>query len=83
MAFLGLAIGGMSISVEVLAADGLVGLVGAVVTVRWPVPGGIVMAIAGLVAVVALFSTTLLEIGVAVLLLGAAAATMYPRLVRG
>ncbi|HKW73262.1 MAG TPA: hypothetical protein VJQ08_10590 [Candidatus Dormibacteraeota bacterium] len=70
-------------SVEVLAVDGLVGVAGAVLAVRWPLPGGMVLAIAGLVAVVALFSTTLLEIGVAVLLLGAAAATLYLRLVRG
>lgn len=74
VAFLGLAIGGPSAIVVVLAFDALVVLVGVVLLAKWTWPGVTLMAVAGLGAIVALFSSTLLEIPVAALLLLAAVA---------
>jgi hypothetical protein len=76
VAFMGDAIGGMSTVIVLLAIDGAVAILGALLVWRWPITGAVVMALAGLGAVIALFSTTLLEIGVAALLLGAVAAAL-------
>ena len=65
-----------------LVIDAIVAIVGAAVVFRWSAPGVALLGAAGLGAVVAQFSTTLLEIGVAALLLRAAAATLTPKLVR-
>jgi hypothetical protein len=83
VAFMGDAIGGMSVTVALLVLDSVLALVGTIVLLKWPVAGAIVIGAAGIGAVVALFSTTLFEIGVAALLLGgAAAATRGTRLLR-
>lgn len=82
VAFMGDAIGGMSTAVVLLAFDALIAIAGAVLVVRWRMLGAGLMFVAGLGAVVALFWTTLLEIGVAALLLLAVAATLSPYLVR-
>lgn len=76
VALLGDAIGGMSVAVVVLAVDAVVAAVGAILIPIRPTVGAAVLGAAGIGAIVALFSTTLLEIGVAVLLLGAAAAVL-------
>ena len=83
VAFMGDAIGGLSAIVVVLALDAMVALAGAVVAFRWTLPGAALMAVAGVGAVVALFWSTWLEVGVAALLLGAGAATLRGRLLRG
>lgn len=69
VAFMGDAIGGPSLTVLVLVFDAVVASIGAVLVFRWLVPGLTLMAVAGLGASVALFFTTLLEIGVAFFLL--------------
>jgi hypothetical protein len=73
VAFMGFAIGGPSAVVVLLAVDGLIAVAGAVVVSKVPMLGLILLLVAGAGAVVALFSTTLLEIGVIVLLVGSAA----------
>ena len=83
VAFMGEAIGGVSTIVVVLTLDAIAALAGAVVAFRWTVPGAVLMAVAGVGAVVALFWSTWLEVGVAALLLGAGAATLRGRLLRG
>jgi uncharacterized ferredoxin-like protein len=80
VAFMGDAIGGMSTVVVLLAVDAVAAVVGALLILRWTIPGVVVMAIAGVGAVVALFSTILFEIGVAALLFGAVAAALVGKL---
>ena len=80
VAFMGDAIGGFSAIVVVFAIDAIVAAAGVVLVWRWTIPGLLLMAVAGLGAVVALFWSTLLEIGVAAFLLGAViAAFLYVR----
>lgn len=74
VAFMGDTIGGMSVTVALLVLDAVLAFVGTVVLLKWRTSGAIVIGAAGIGAVVALFSTTLLEIAVALFLLGAAAA---------
>ena len=71
IAFMGDAIGGFTAIVVVLAIDAIVAASGVVLVWRWTIPGLLLIALAGLGAVVALFWSTLLEIGVAAFLLGA------------
>ena len=82
VAFMGNAIGGMSIVVILLTLDGLVAIAGAVVAARWRMPGSVLMLIGGVGAVVTLFGATLLEIWVAAFLLLAVAATVAPNSIR-
>jgi len=82
VAFMGDAIGGMSLVIALLGLDALVAIAGAGLAVRWARPGAGLMLAAGLGAVVALFGTTLLEIGVAAFLLLAVAATVRGEAVR-
>jgi len=80
---MGDAIGGMSLTVVLLVLDAVGALAGTILLLRWPTSGAILIGAAGIGAVVALFSTTLLEIGVAVLLLFAAALPLIGKFVRG
>ena len=75
---MGYAIGGTSQAglLLVLTLDAVVALAGVGLSIRWRMLGAGLMLLAGLGAVVALFSSTLLEIGVAALLLLAVAATL-------
>jgi hypothetical protein len=68
-------LGGLAQLGVAFMGDAIVGLVGAAVVFRWTVLGAVLMAIAGLGAVIALSFSTLIEIPVAALLLGAVAAT--------
>lgn len=77
VSLIGDAIGGVSPVIVLLGADALVGIAGAVMAIRWRKIAAAVMLAAGLGAVVALFGTSLLEIGVAALLLQGAAATLW------
>ena len=65
-----------------LAADAVVALAGAVLAMKWRRLGAGLMLAAGLGAVVALFGTTLLEIGVAAFLVLAVAATLRGEAIR-
>ena len=76
VAFLGYAIGGPSLVVLLLAVDGLLALLGAVLVSRWTNAGLVLIAVAATAALVALFVTTLLQVGVAVLLFASAAAVL-------
>ena len=79
IAFMGFAIGGMSVIVVVLVLDALLAIAGALLAADRPVVGAILMFLAGVGAAVALFSSTYLEIGVIVLLLLAVVATLVSR----
>lgn len=72
VALMGDAIGGPSAIVFILIGDAIAALVGTALLWRWTSAGLVLIAAAGLGALVAMFGSTLLEIGVAVLLLGAA-----------
>jgi len=76
IAFLGDAIGGVSVTVILLGVDAFVAVAGAVVILRWSRPGLVLISVAALAAVVALFWTTWLEVALATLLLAAVAATL-------
>ena len=78
-AFLGYAIGGASIAVILLAVDAVVAFVGAAIVSRWTTGGMVLIAIAAVGALIALFVTTLLEIGVALLLFASLAAIVSLR----
>ena len=82
VALMGDAIGGMSPVIVVLGVDASLGIAGAVLAIWWRKIGAATMLAAGLGAVVALFGTTLLEIGVAAFLLLAVAATLLGESVR-
>ncbi len=73
IALMGFAIGGPGITVWLLLADAVLAILGAVAIARWPTSGAALVLIAGAGALVALFWFTLLETGVAILLLSAAA----------
>ncbi len=79
IALMGFAIGGPGIIVWLLLADAVLAILGAVAIARWPTSGAALVLIGGGGAVVAVFSLTLLEIGVAVLLLSAAALGLASR----
>jgi len=66
----------VSVTVILLGVDACVAVAGAVVILRWSRPGLVLVSVAALAAVVALFSTTWLEIAVATLLLAAVAAAL-------
>jgi len=66
----------VSVTVILLGVDACVAVAGAVVILRWSRPGLVLVSVAALAAVVALFSTTWLEIAVAILLLAAVAAAL-------
>ena len=68
---MGDAIGGFSAIVVVLAIDAVVAAAGVALVLRWTIPGLLLMAVAGLGAVVTLFLSTLLDVRVAAFLLGA------------
>lgn len=79
IAFEGFAIGGPGAAVWLLAGDGLLAPAGAVAIVRWPAAGAALVLLSGAGALAAMFSTTYLEIGPAVLLLGAGALGLATR----
>ena len=68
IAFLGYALGGFDGAVALVLLDAIVAAVGAIVGLRIPVAGTALLAIAAAGAVVGIFTYTLLEIGVTVLL---------------
>ncbi len=70
---MGFAIGGPGITVWLLLGDAVLAILGAIAIARWPTSGASLVLLAGAGALVALFSFTLLESGVAILLLSAAA----------
>lgn len=74
VAFMGDAIGGPSAMVFILLGDAIAALVGIALFWRWASAGLVLVGAAGLGALVAMFWSTLLEIGVAAFLLGAATA---------
>ena len=65
-----------SVTVILLLVDACVAVAGAVVIFRWSRPGLVLMSVAALGAVVALFWTTWLEVAVATLWLAAVAASL-------
>jgi hypothetical protein len=79
VAFMGFAIGGPSVGVWSLVADGVLATAGAVAIVRWPSVGAAFVLTASAGALAAFFSTTDLEIGVAALLMGAGALALASR----
>lgn len=79
---MGYAIGGLSAIVVVLAIDAAAALVGSGMVQRWSIAGLVITASAAVGAAVLLLFSTWLEIGVAALLLLAAAANLSSRRVR-
>jgi hypothetical protein len=79
IAFMGFAIGGPGVSVWLLVGDGALATAGAVAIVRWPTVGAACVLLSGAGALAAFFSTTYLEIGPAVLLIGAGALALATR----
>jgi hypothetical protein len=79
IAFIGFAIGGPGVGVWSLVADGALAMAGAAAIARWPTVGAAFVLLAGAGALAAFFSTTYLEIGVTVLLMGAGALALASR----
>ena len=76
IAFMGFAIGGGSLTIALVLLDALVAIAGAVAMARWRATALTLMLFASVGTLAALFSTTLLEAPVALLLLAAVVAGM-------
>ena len=76
IAFLGDAIGGLSVTVVLLGIDALLAIVGGAAIFKWSRFGLFLTTLAAVGALVLLFWTTWLEIGVGILLLGGAGAAL-------